>query len=45
VSESITTPTKCYRHNLVSTLNLVDATREASTAKFIFLSTTALPTD
>ena len=42
VGESVTAPAKYYQNNLVNTLNLLDAMREAGVDKFIFSSTAAI---
>lgn len=41
VGESVTDPAKYYRNNVVNTLNLLEAMREASVDKIIFSSTCA----
>lgn len=42
VPESVADPAKYYRNNVVGTLNLLDAMREAGTGKVVFSSTAAV---
>ncbi|MGM9424837.1 UDP-glucose 4-epimerase GalE [Hydrogenophaga sp. MI9] len=42
VGESVTAPARYYQNNLVNTLNLLDAMRDANIDKFIFSSTAAI---